>query len=303
MKKIRINAKSTPEIGELLPKIDAGFRNIEIQLIHKFLSKNEYVETELAIKEYGVDISVVHSPLIPKSADANSFEIALNHLLLFGTEEVLEDTIKYAEFVAQIENHRVKVVIHNDFSKELCIQTALIKEKIGPMLQRILNKYEHVDLVIENGSCFDNDRFRTIANMEDVAYAVKELNEFIPNRVHPLIDTCHILMSWEAWKRFTYEDLTDWDREFGLATMYHKLGLIHLNNIRDNGIDTDHGMPFDFNLEDDNLKLKKIMDAYEKYASCEITIEVRENDYFSTPYNLISTRESLEKMGYELDLG
>jgi hypothetical protein len=44
------------------------------------------------------------------------------------------------------------------------------------------------------------------------------------------------------------------------------------------------------------------MSAYEKYANCEITIEVREDDYNNTPYNLIKTKEALETLDYNLDL-
>lgn len=46
MNKIRINAKSTPEYGEFLPKTNNGFHNIEIQLIHKYLKEQEYEDTK-----------------------------------------------------------------------------------------------------------------------------------------------------------------------------------------------------------------------------------------------------------------
>ena len=44
------------------------------------------------------------------------------------------------------------------------------------------------------------------------------------------------------------------------------------------------------------------MEAYDKYAQCEITIEVREEDYEKTPQNLITTKDALESIGYELNL-
>ena len=299
MKTIRINAKSIPTLEELKPKIDAGFRNIEIQLIHKKVSENEYKETKEAIEKEYIDISVVHTPLMKNP----SFELALNHLLLFGIDEIFDDTCKYAEYIAQIEKHRIKVVIHNDYSKEEWIETNLLKEKVGPIVKGIISKYPDIDLVIENSSSSGEKGFKTIKSMSDVAYTVKTLNEIIGNRAFPLIDTCHVMMTWEAWKRFTYEDLTDWNLQFAEATKFQPLGLIHLNNMHDNGLDEDHGIAFDFNNTDDKLKLKKIMDAYDKYAKCEITVEVREDDYFAEPKNIITTRDALEKMGYELDLG
>ena len=82
------------------------------------------------------------------------------------------------------------------------------------------------------------------------------------------------------------------------------MGLIHLNNVRDTGIkNEDHGISFDKNIDDDMRKLKEIMNAYDKYAECEITIEVREDDYKGLPKNLIKTKEALEYLGYELNLG
>lgn len=299
MKTIRINAKSIPTLEELKPKIDAGFRNIEIQLIHKKVAKSEYEEIKEAIVNQYIDVSVVHTPLMKNP----NFEIALNHLLLFGIDEILDDTCKVAEYIARIENHRIKVVIHNDCSEEEWIETNLLKEKIGPMIKGIISIYPDVDIVIENSSSSGEKGFKTIKSMSDVAYTVKTLKEIVGNRVFPLIDTCHIMMTWEAWKRYAYEDLTNWDQQFAEATKFQPLGLIHLNNMHDNGRNEDHGVAFDFNNTEDKLKLKKIMDAYNKYASCEITIEVREDDYLAEPKNIITTRDALEKMGYELDIG
>lgn len=299
MKTIRINAKSTPTLVELKPKLDAGFKNIEIQLIHKKVSESEYNEIKQAIENDGIDVSVIHTPLLKNP----SFELALNHLLLPGVEEVFDDTCKFAQYVSQIERRRIKVIIHDDYSEEEWIETNLLEEKVGPIVKEVISKYPNVDLVVENSSSSGENGFKTIKSMSDVAYTVKILNEIIGNRALPLIDTCHVMMTWEAWKRFTNEDTSDWNRQFAEATKFNPLGLIHLNNMHDNGINEDHGVAFDFNVSNDKLKLKEIMDAYEKYASCEITIEVRENDYLSVPENIITTRNALEEMGYKLDLG
>ena len=180
MKEIRINAKCTPEYGEFLPRIKSGFRNIEIQLINRRLTKQEYIDTEKAIKQDNVDISVVHTPLVKMGGWTD--EIALNFLLLPGYPEMFEDTCKYAEYIAEIEDKKIKVVVHNNYSKETWIETNLIKEKIGPILNNILQKYENVDLVIENSCATDNRRFKTVFDMEDVSYTVNEINKIVGNR-------------------------------------------------------------------------------------------------------------------------
>ena len=145
---------------------------------------------------------------------------------------------------------------------------------------------------------------KTIIDMEDVSFAVKELNKITGNRAKTIIDTCHMMIAWEAWRRVRYDDLTNWDEAFNKSTRYVKLGLMHLNNMKDNGLpDEFHGIAFDKNIDDNMRKLKEIMNAYDKYAECEITIEVREDDYKGIPKNLIKTKEALEYLGYELNLG
>lgn len=297
--KIRINAKSTPELIEYKPKIDAGFKNIEIQLIKKYVEENEYIETKKAIEEYGVDISIVHSPLIDEE-NGYGLEIALIHLLKDEYKEILDDTCKFAEYISQIEKHRIKVVIHNDNSKQAFEHTGVIEEKIAPILKSILDKYNNVDFAVENSSMLGDSRFKSIFKMDDVSYVVSKLNKIIPNRFFVVMDTCHEMMNNEAWKRFTYEELFNWNDEVKDCFNYNStLGLIHLNNIWDNGIDEDHGRPFDKEHKGDIEKLKNIMEAYEKYANCEITIEVKEDDYLDIPHNLIKTKEALESLGYK----
>ena len=64
MKTLKINAKAAPVMEQMLSKINCGFKNIEIQLLHELVSEDEYNDTKTAIEQYGIDISVVHTPLI-----------------------------------------------------------------------------------------------------------------------------------------------------------------------------------------------------------------------------------------------
>ena len=297
MKKIRFNAKSVPKIKEAEAKLNAGFRNIEIQLIHPFVSEDEYEATEKMIKELGADISVVHTPLIKDVCE----EVALDQLLVDKYYNYFKDTCKYAEYISQIENKRIKVVIHNTFSKFIWEETNLIPEKIAPRIKAVLDEDPHIDLVVENSIFFEKDmkKLRTIFDLSDVAYTVNELNKVIGNRALPLIDTCHSMMNAVAWKKITGDETLNWDDVFAKATKYNKLGLIHLNNMWIDGIDKDHGVGFFQSHDGDIEKLTKIMQAYEKYADCEITIEVREDNYLSEPTNLLETEKSLNFLGFE----
>lgn len=304
MKKIRINAKAAPVKEQILAKVNSGFKNIEIQLLHEFVSKEEYNDTKIAIEQYEIDISVVHTPLISVDGETLIEEIALIHLLQENYYEMFCNTCKYAQYVADIEKHRVRIVIHNNWSKEDWIITNLIEEKIAPKIKVVLDKYKDIDLVIENSISVGERSFKTIIDMEDVSYSVKELKKIVGNKVETLLDTCHMMICWESWKRVTYNDLTNWNEAFLKSTKYEKLGLVHLNNIRDNGLEEkNHGIEFNKNIDENIETLKQIMNAYEKYTDCEITIEVREEDYKATPTNLITTKEALEYLGYELDLG
>lgn len=304
MKTLKINAKAAPVMEQMLSKINCGFKNIEIQLLHELVSEDEYNDTKTAIEQYGIDISVVHTPLISIPEKNVSQEVSLDCILNDKYYDMFCDTCKYSQYIAELLRHRIKIVIHNDNSKEDWERTNLIEEKIGPRIKSVLDKYKDIDLVIENGTIYNIDRFNSLFNMEDVSFAVKELNSIIGNRAKTLLDTCHMMINWEAWKRVTYNDLTDWNEAFLKSTIYEKLGLIHLNNMKDNGIQGEnHGTAFDKNIKSDLEKLKQIMKAYERYADCEITLEVREEDYKATPTNLITTKEALEYLGYELDLG
>lgn len=304
MKKIRINAKSAPIMEQIIPRVKSGFKNIEIQLIHELVTESEYEDIKIAIKEYGVDISVVHTPLIAVKEQIVLEEIALEHLLQDKYYKIFCDTCKFAQYIADIEKHRIKIVIHNTWSFEEWKITNLIQEKIAPRIKCMADEYKDIDFVVENSTSVGEKRFKSILSMEDVSYSVKELNKVIGNRSKTIIDTCHMMMNWEAWKRVTGKDLTDWDDAFYKSTIYEKLGLVHLNNVRDMGLKKeDHGIAFNKDIELDLEKLKQIMIAYEKYANCEITIEVTEDNYIEAPTNLIITKETLEYLGYEVDLG
>lgn len=304
MKTLKINAKAAPVMEQMLSKINCGFKNIEIQLLHELVSEDEYNDTKTAIEQYGIDISVVHTPLITVEGEVLLEEVSIIHLLKEKYFNIFEDTCKYAQYISDLEKHRIKVVIHNTWSKEDWKITNLIEEKIAPKIKQVLDKYKDIDLVVENSTSVGEGTFKSILSMEDVSYSVKELKKTIGKRVNTLIDTCHMMMNWESWKRVTYNDLTDWNIAFYQSTVHEKLGLVHLNNVRDIGIkNEDHGIAFDKNIDDDMRKLKEIMNAYEKYAECDITIEVREDDYKGIPKNLIKTKEALEYLGYELNLG
>lgn len=304
MKTLKINAKAAPVMEQMLSKINCGFKNIEIQLLHELVSEDEYNDTKTAIEQYGIDISVVHTPLITVEGEVLLEEVSIIHLLKEKYFNIFEDTCKYAQYISDLEKHRIKVVIHNTWSKEDWKITNLIEEKIAPKIKQVLDKYKDIDLVVENSTSVGEGTFKSILSMEEVSYSVKELKKTIGKRVNTLIDTCHMMMNWESWKRATYNNLTDWNIAFYQSTIYEKLGLVHLNNVRDIGIkNEDHGIAFDKNIDDDMRKLKEIMNAYEKYAECDITIEVREDDYKGIPKNLIKTKEALEYLGYELNLG
>ena len=298
---IRINAKSAPEEIQLMARLKSGFKNIEIQLINKEIAKEEYDITKKMIEEGKIDISVVHTPLV--QTDTGKIEISLNQILKDSYYKMLCDTVEYAEFISNIENKRIKVVIHERYSKEIWMENNFLVEKIGPKLKAILNKNPHVDLVLENISAFDGDRFRTVFYMSDVAYTVSVLNKIIPNRIYTLMDTCHMMMSIEAYLRITNGiKITNWDEQFKQANDGVKMNMMHLNNIHDNGLGDDHGVPFYSNDENDLKKLSEIMQAYEKYTDCEITVEVREDSYTGPLYNAIETVKSLKKLGYEVEI-
>lgn len=302
MNEIKIIAKSAPILSNMLSKYDAGYKNMELQLIKDFVSEQDYKDVETMIKEYEEDIRAVHTPLVNDNNE--TLEISIEYLLKDRFYKIFEDTCKFAEYIANLENKRIKVIIHNSYDKKTWDFSQLLEEKIGPSIKRVLDKYQNVDIALENSWVLNDEAmgFRNCFDMSDVSYAVKVLNEICDNKFTTLLDTCHEMGTHEAFKRMTGNDLLNWDETFKMATMYSKLGHIHLNNMWDNGIDKDHGRPFDENHEGDLDKLKAIIEAYKKYADCDISIEIYEDDYNKEPLNLIKTTNSLRKLGYELKL-
>ena len=137
MKTLKINAKAAPVMEQMLSKINCGFKNIEIQLLHELVSEDEYNDTKTAIEQYGIDISVVHTPLIAVEGQMLLGEIALEHLVQDMYFKTFCDTCKYAQYIADLEKHRIKIVIHNTWSKEEWKLTNLIEEKIAPKIKSV----------------------------------------------------------------------------------------------------------------------------------------------------------------------
>ena len=103
MKTLKINAKAAPEMEQILSKVNAGFKNIEIQLLHEIVSEDEYNDTKNAIEKYEIDISVVHTPLISEEGEVLLEEVSLIHLLKEKYFNIFDDTCKYAQYISDLE--------------------------------------------------------------------------------------------------------------------------------------------------------------------------------------------------------
>ncbi len=88
-------------------------------------------------------------------------------------------------------------------------------EKLDQCVKQYWTK-PHVDLVLENISAFDGQGLEQffICQMQHVIVGV--LNEITPNRIYTLMDTCHMMMSIEAFSRITngIKKITNWDEQF-----------------------------------------------------------------------------------------
>ena len=170
MKKIRFDAKTIPNIGETQAKIDAGFKNFEIQLIHEYVSEKEYNETDKIIDELGGNISVVHTPLIVGTCN----ELTLDELLKEKFYSYFIDACKYAEYIARKENKRIKVVIHNAFAKYLWEETNLMAD-IG------MDSLDVTELILTCQTTFRvNLDMATAANIRTVGDLLDAINTASP---------------------------------------------------------------------------------------------------------------------------
>lgn len=274
-------------VKDQLDRTKEQFDEIEIQLLWDFASTNSPEDLFKIIKESGLKVSVVHTPL-PFGGQGS--EPAIENLLNNEFTYTIFEVFRLAEMLADYYNEEMPVVIHNEmnFKKMVFLEDAY--DTIKSKIRSILLKYPNTCMCIENMPPIIYKQFAKEeldsyiqpingCSLDNILIA-RKLQEDLPevaDRIKVTIDTCHILMGVEVARR-----LQILDRYPKPSKFFEEAGdlcrVIHLNNSIDLGIEGDtHSTPF---TDKDKRTLQSILVDIKKFTpNAIITLEEREIDY------------------------
>lgn len=181
--------------GDIAAKKRLGAKSFEISLGAE--SRDEIIQKLGDIDLNGIDIvSVV--PAIKPGLDKNY--VTFSNLDEFDESEAFEDAIVVADYFASELNHRVRVILYNDYFIEKSGFTLMTKySSIIVKLADLLERFPSIDIVIVNAAPF----FVKNGNLSFTGYSVdscqrlvKGLNQYIPgNRIKLGFSVCNALIA------------------------------------------------------------------------------------------------------------
>lgn len=181
--------------GDIAAKKRLGAKSFEINLGAE--SRDEIIQKLGDIDLNGIDIvSVV--PAIKPSLDKNY--VTFSNLDEFDESEAFEDAVVVADYFASELNHRVRVILYNDYFIEKSNFTLMTKySSIIVKLADLLERFPSIDIVVVNAAPF----FIKNGNLSFTGYSigscqrlVKGLNQYIPgNRIKLGFSVCNALIA------------------------------------------------------------------------------------------------------------
>ena len=280
---MEIYAKSTLSHDQINAKKAIGCDAIEIQLLDEFLADNGYkcINDVVDLHEYENEpISVVHAPIISGLGD-----LTIEQLCDFDDFKMLDITCEIAEFFSLAQNKHIIVVLHSETFLDFLIGIGGSLNRIEYYVSRLLYKYPHIRLGIENvtpirGFSKGNIHLANNFLFDNVDIVNRLKVDLKTDRIGTVLDTCHAMIT-KKYISALFKEIGDTTYMPDLSMdSFFKMNkdtafLIHLASMRGTGYDKDHGTPFD-NPQD----CFDILDIYTKYDyNCPITLEVREDDY------------------------
>ena len=280
---MEIYAKSTLSHDQINAKKAIGCDAIEIQLLDEFIADNCYkcINEVVDLLEYENEpISVVHAPIIDSLGD-----LTIEQLCDFDDFRMLDITCEIAEFFSIAQNKNVIVVLHSETFLDFIIGIGGTLNRIEYYIDRLLCKYPHIKLAIENvtplrGFSKGNIHLANNFLFDNVDIANKLRFDLNTERIGTVLDTCHAMIT-KKYVSALFREIGNIDHmpDLSMDSFFKEnkdtVFLIHLASMRGTGFDEGHGTPFD-NPQD----CFDILDIYKKYNySCPITLEVKEDDY------------------------
>lgn len=274
---MQITAKSGVSLEQLIERKNKGAKYIELHLFEEDIKSINSIEGILNnIKEAGVYVKAVHIPIDRR--------FGIEGLITTEAYSIIENTCNLANAIGELNSEIVCVVMHQELDMSQLNDWG-IYNKIFKSLRKILYKYQHISINLENLSMFnvkdDNFGLRSNYTFQTKELCMKLREDLNTDRIGLVLDTCHALSSIRHIKSFyelglhnetTLKDYFEENKEF--------LNVIHLANAIDFGYGDGHGVGFD--TEEDVEILKEILGLVKEIDfKGLLTLEVAENDYLN----------------------
>jgi len=280
-----IYSKSALYAEQMEHSSSIGSDGLEVQLLEELYNEkgvfrlHKIFDTE-RLKDY--NIKVIHTPI--QFLDRT---LILDYYMLYPEFQlILADICKFANDCSK-NGEPVKVLMHAGPSLEYLNYTGLFP-KVLLGIDKLLNQFPNINIVIENSSVLNNDvdgKIECFENAFEAAVIADYLRTLLgTDRVGSVLDVCHANMAckmldalWGAYKpenkpRYTLEDF--------FAKFADSCQLLHLASFKGTGVGKGlHGISF---TESDKAECFHALDLYHKYNySRPITLEVAEDDYMN----------------------
>lgn len=225
--------------GDIAAKKRLGAKSFEISLGTE--SRDEIIQKLGDIDLNGIDIvSVV--PAIKPGLDKNY--VTFSNLDEFDESEAFEDAVVVADYFASELNHRVRVILYNDYFIEKSDFTLMTKySSVIVKLADLLERFPSIDIVIVNSAPF----FVKNGNLSFTGYSigscqrlVKGLNQYIPgNRIKLGFSVCNALIAAKLEAIVSSQENSAITFVDSFDRFASSLNYIQIANVRNYGYRTD----------------------------------------------------------------
>lgn len=246
---------------DIQAKKKLGARSFEINLHNE--SRDEILKKLGEIDLAGIDIAAV-VPAKNNKLDKNY--VTFSNLDEYDEYKTLEDAIVVADYFASELNHRIKVIVYNDYFIEKSDFTLMSKySSIVVKLADILERFKSIDIVISNAAPFfvkDGVLSFTGYSIGSTMRLVEKINKYIPgDRVKVGFSVANALIAAKlsAVVRGCSNSTTDFVSSFNRTA--DVLEYVQIGNVKNYGYEpSERDTTF---LEEDSEFLKSMLSIIE----------------------------------------
>lgn len=277
---------------DIQAKKKLGARSFEINLHNE--SRDEILKKLGEIDLAGIDIAAV-VPAKNNKLDKNY--VTFSNLDEYDEYKTLEDAIVVADYFASELNHRVKIILYNDYFIEKSDFTLMSKfSSVVVKLADTLERFKSIDIVISNAAPFfvkDGILSFTGYSIGSTMRLVEKINKYIPgDRVKVGFSVANALIAAKisAIVRGCSNSTTDFVSSFNRTA--DVLEYVQIGNVKNYGYEpSERDTAF---LEEDSEFLKSMLSIIE--ATVPYCMRVISIDTVNAKTDLANTLKVIKEM-------